>query len=151
MGRLEGFLFFYPGWPALTVPYHDTNDFFYSGHVGTCFLIALEYRAGKWYKMWWFIVFVMINQWIMMTLVRTHYVIDLWTGMFVSHYFFIMAEKVSFITDVKGLGIPAKKRKRNFFKPCKCCGWSNKHAGDFIRNAEKQRLKGLYKEHMRLL
>jgi hypothetical protein len=86
----------------------------------------------------------------MMTLVRTHYVIDLWSGLFIAHYFFIWAEKVSYLTDVKILGLPAKKRTRNFFKPCKCCGWSNKYAGDFMSKAEKRKLKELYIEHQAL-
>ena len=61
MNRLEGFLFFNPGFPSLSVPYHDVNDFFYSGHIGTCFLIVLEYRACKWFKMSYFTIFIMIN------------------------------------------------------------------------------------------
>lgn len=92
MGRQEGFLFGYPGFWSVTVPYHDTNDFFFSGHVGTCFLIALEYRAAKWYKMHYFTIFIMLNQWAMMTLVRTHYFIDLIAGLIISHYVFIIAE-----------------------------------------------------------
>lgn len=61
MGRLEGFIFGYPGLHSLTVPYHDVNDFFYSGHIGTCFLIVLEFRAAKFYKMSYFALFVLVN------------------------------------------------------------------------------------------
>jgi len=132
MARLDGFLFTYPGLMSLTVPYHDTNDFFYSGHVGTCALIALEYRAARWYKMSYFTFFIMLNQWVMMTLVRTHYAIDLFAGLFISHYLFILSEKIIYYFDVKVVGLPAKKRIRNFYKYCECCGWANKYAGDFI-------------------
>ena len=61
MGRTDGFLFGDPGMLSLCVPYHDTNDFFYSGHVGTCFILALEYRAMKWYRMFYFCCFIMVN------------------------------------------------------------------------------------------
>lgn len=61
MGREEGFLFGYPGLRSITVPYHDTNDFYFSGHVGTCFLIALEYRASGWFRMSYLTIFIMIN------------------------------------------------------------------------------------------
>lgn len=61
MGRLDGFIFSYPGIPSLTVPYHDVNDFFYSGHVGTCLLVVLEYRAGGFYKLSYFASFVLVN------------------------------------------------------------------------------------------
>lgn len=45
MTRLDGFMFRYPGFPSLSVPYHDSNDFFFSGHVGTSFIMVLETRA----------------------------------------------------------------------------------------------------------
>lgn len=61
MTRLDGFIYGNPGLFSITVPYHDTNDFFYSGHVGTCLLIALEYKTLKWYKMSGFTVLILIN------------------------------------------------------------------------------------------
>ena len=81
-------------------------------------------------------------------LVRTHYVIDMIAGFFIAHYMHIMAEKVCYVFDVKVLGIPGKKRYRNFFKPCKCCGWSNKCASDYMTEEERTRLKELHKEHL---
>ena len=101
MPRLEGFLFRYPGFPSLCVPYHDSNDFYYSGHIGTCFIVVLEARAKKWYKMSWVCLIVMINQWIMMMLVRAHYIIDLITGMMVAHYMHKLEERISYLIDVK--------------------------------------------------
>jgi hypothetical protein len=61
MGRPEGFLWSYPGLYSATVPYHDTNDFFFSGHIGTCFLLAMEYRAAGFYKMSYFATVVLVN------------------------------------------------------------------------------------------
>ena len=92
MGRPEGFLWSYPGVIAVTVPYPDLNDFFYSGHVGTCVLLVLEYRAMSWFKMSYFSLFVMANQWALMTFVRTHYITDMVAGAIIAHYFFIHAE-----------------------------------------------------------
>jgi len=43
MGRPSGFAWFNPGMPALTVPYHDTNDFYYSGHIGSSFMYLTEF------------------------------------------------------------------------------------------------------------
>ena len=101
MPRLDGFLFRYPGFPSLCVPYHDSNDFYYSGHIGTCFIVVLEARAKKWYRLSWFCFFVMINQWFMMMLVRAHYIIDLTTGLMVAHYMHKLAERLSYIIDIK--------------------------------------------------
>ena len=94
MRRLDGFLFHYPGIPSLVVVYHDSYDFFYSGHIGTCFIITMEYRACKWF-----------NQWFMMTCVRTHYVIDMIAGVIVAHYMHMIAEKICYYFDVAVLKI----------------------------------------------
>ena len=101
MPRLEYFLFRYPGFPSLCVPYHDSNDFYYSGHIGTCFIVVLEMRAKKWYRMSNMCLFVMANQWIMMMCVRAHYIIDLITGFMVAHYMHKIAERVSYLIDIK--------------------------------------------------
>ena len=44
MGRLPGRVYNDPGIPALTVPYHDVNDYYYSGHVGAVLIWALEFN-----------------------------------------------------------------------------------------------------------
>jgi len=105
MRRLDGFLFHYPGIPSLVVVYHDSYDFFYSGHIGTCFIITMEYRACKWFKMHYFTLFIMLNQWFMMTCVRTHYVIDMIAGVIVAHYMHMIAEKICYYFDVAVLKI----------------------------------------------
>ena len=86
LSRPVGFLYFDPGWPCFTVPYDNILDFFYSGHVGTCFIYPWEsYRNGHkilpvigaifWLSMWPFLI-----------IVRTHYWIDLVTGSICVHW-----------------------------------------------------------------
>ena len=101
MPRLSHFMFRNPGFPSLFVPYHDSNDFYYSGHVGTCFIVVLETRAKKWYRLSYLCTFIMINQWIMMMFVRAHYIIDMTTGLMVAHYFHKIGERLSYFIDVK--------------------------------------------------
>ena len=72
-----------------------------------------------------------------MVVVRGHFTIDLVGGLIFSHYLFIQAERISYFFDSKLLGLPAIKRFRNFFKPCKKCGFSNWHAADYMTKDEK--------------
>jgi len=147
MTRLDNFLFRYPGFPSLAVPYHDSNDFYYSGHVGTCFVLIIEMRAKRYYRFAWMATFIMVNQWIMLMLVRTHYIIDLVTAPIAAHYMQIIAEKLSYIVDVWWMRMhltKPDKRERYEFKPCKKCGWSNKCAKDFLPREEKELLKAAY-------
>lgn len=150
MSRLDGFLFRYPGFPSLAVPYHDSNDFFYSGHVGTCFILVLEARSKKWYRLSWMCFVIMCNQWAMLMLVRTHYIIDMVTGLVVAHYMHQLAERLSFLVDVKLMRqhlTKPTKRERYYLKPCGNCGWGNPCAKDYLPENERESLRKEYKDH----
>mmetsp|Transcript_16749 Transcript_16749/g.14675 ORF Transcript_16749/g.14675 Transcript_16749/m.14675 type:complete len:187 (+) Transcript_16749:434-994(+) len=91
----EGYLWRYPGFPSLVVPYGKTNDFFYSGHVGGALIMTLEYRALAKellnHKMLLrgmqiFGTLTIILQLFLMTFLRGHYSIDMITGLIVGHY-----------------------------------------------------------------
>lgn len=138
MLRSDGFLWLDPGLFSLTVPYHDTNDFYYSGHIGTCMLITLEYYSAKWYKMTIFNLFILINQWVCLMLLRAHYVIDLVAAVILAHYCHMAAEWISFILDVKLVGTPSDERKNYIYKPCECCGWSNANASFYMDKSEEE-------------
>ena len=61
---------------SLTVPYFDTNDFFFSGHVGSTVMYSSEYLAMRWPKMAAFCIFIVIDILVVMVVLRTHYIID---------------------------------------------------------------------------
>ena len=42
----EGYNWSYPGFMSIFVPYGETADFFYSGHVGVCMLMFLEFNSA---------------------------------------------------------------------------------------------------------
>lgn len=94
----DGYLWDYPGFPSLVVPYGKTNDFFYSGHVGGALIMLLEYRQSIneipnhvmfLRAMQIFAFFTIIFQVFLMIFLRGHYSIDMFTGIIVGHYFFI--------------------------------------------------------------
>ena len=43
MKKPAGYIWEYPGFPSLVVPYGPTNDFFYSGHMGGSVISTLEW------------------------------------------------------------------------------------------------------------
>ena len=110
MGRPQGFLWSNPGIPSITVPYHDTNDFFFSGHVGSSMLYLHEFYAqGS--SLWILCLCILINMWFLLTVLRTHYIIDLVCGLMFAHLSIILAEKLTYFGDVLLLGLDGKKRK----------------------------------------
>eukprot|EP01017_Pseudomicrothorax_dubius_P028921 TRINITY_DN3477_c0_g1_i4.p1 TRINITY_DN3477_c0_g1~~TRINITY_DN3477_c0_g1_i4.p1 ORF type:complete len:173 (-),score=4.20 TRINITY_DN3477_c0_g1_i4:61-579(-) len=85
----EGYLWIYPGFPSLTVPYGQTSDFFYSGHCGMVFICTLELRKVGRYKTSYFGVFTLISTALTLIVTRTHYSIDIFTGVFFAHYLYL--------------------------------------------------------------
>ena len=125
MGRQEGFCWFKPTIPALTIPYHDTNDFYFSGHVGACFMYMTEFFYNDLKVMGVIGILILINQWVLLWLVRTHYIIDLVSGLLFAHLAMITAERLSYYIDVKLMGWSKEKRKAYNWDVCHKCGWSN--------------------------
>ena len=104
MGRQKGFLWYDPGVLALTVPYHDTNDFYYSGHIGTATLYMHEFFVYECYIMGGIALINYINCWFLMIFLRTHYVIDLVSGFIIALWALNISEMLSYFLDVKLAG-----------------------------------------------
>ena len=117
----DGYLWDFPGIYSLTVPYGTTNDFFYSGHIGCCMLCYCEFKACKWDKFAWFSLFTLVFQGALMICLRGHYVIDLVSGVVFAHYFWLLAERYSYLIDVLIFRIPFKKRFPVFSTSCERC------------------------------
>ena len=83
LGRMKGFLWFYPGVWSITVSYHDINDFFYSGHVGIVLLQTHEQLAFGYEGLGWTGILSICNIFVMMIVLRTHYIIDLVAGLII--------------------------------------------------------------------
>jgi hypothetical protein len=125
LGRPAGFLWEDPGMPAITVPYADTNDFYYSGHIGTCFLYMSEMFINGQKVMGFLILFILLNEWAMLMFIRTHYCIDMISGLFIAHQCLMWGERFSYFFDTKVMGWDHRERTQCFHTPCKQCGWSN--------------------------
>jgi hypothetical protein len=102
----DGYLWDFPGFYSITVPYGKTNDFFFSGHIGCCLINYCEYKAQGWNKMARFSFLTMILQFSLMIFLRGHYVVDLISGIVFGHYFWLLGEKYSYYVDVKIFRIP---------------------------------------------
>ena len=66
------YLFTYPGFFSIVVPYSRAADFFYSGHTGCATLVALNFRAIGEYKLFYYGCFVTFLQVVVMTVSRAH-------------------------------------------------------------------------------
>ena len=126
------------------MPYHDTNDFYYSGHVGTTTIYMLEFYYNDQKFMFCVALFVLVNQWILLMLVRTHYIIDLVSGFIIACWALMNSEWITYILDVKLVGWSADKRKPYAYNICTKCGWSNYRLEGCVSTHEKTFLKKIF-------
>eukprot|EP00744_Colponema_vietnamica_P002077 GILI01003339.1.p1 GENE.GILI01003339.1~~GILI01003339.1.p1 ORF type:complete len:286 (-),score=51.41 GILI01003339.1:619-1476(-) len=91
----DDYIWDYPGFPSLAVPYGRTSDFFYSGHVGFAVICACELRKQKANTLFLFAMMVAFFEAVVMTITRGHYTIDLIVGFTMGHYLHIMANRIA--------------------------------------------------------
>lgn len=93
-------MYSYPGLPSVTISYFDTNDFYFSGHVGSCTIYTMELIALGWGKMGNVGISIIINQWLFLTFTRSHYVIDMVSAVIVGITAHRCGEYIVYLSDV---------------------------------------------------
>ncbi len=114
-----------------------------------------EFRANQYYKLASFSIFVMASLFLMLIFTRGHYFIDLFCAVIFGHYFFDIAERLSYLVDAKLFGIPFHKRFPNFAKNCWNCKYPinqwlnvniNTHSHSSGRDSKDSDVKDVDKE-----
>jgi len=95
----EGYLWDYPGFPSLFVSYLKSNDFFYSGHVGLPVLQICEFYKIKKYNLIPLSAFIVVLEFFTMIVLRGHYTVDLFAGIIIAHYSFMISDQLIYIVD----------------------------------------------------
>ena len=134
----------YPGVPSVTIAYFDTNDFYFSGHVGSCMIYTCELMALGHPKLSLIGLIILINQWIYLTFTRSHFVIDMMTGVAVGITAHRGGEFVSYLADVLIFRFRKERRQPYWYKPCGRCGWNVANASLLVNKAEEEYQKQIY-------
>lgn len=82
----ENIIWEYPGIPSFSVSYHETSDFFFSGHVGINLIAAIELYKFDFKKISVLSFIGIFVQIFTMIVFRGHYSIDLIAGLICAHY-----------------------------------------------------------------
>lgn len=100
----------WPGFFSIFVAYNHVPDFWWSGHVGICFIHFLEFYAIGWFWMSIYALFSMLVNIAMFLSVRGHYTLDMISGIIIGHYIWLLVEKYVYVFDIYVLGLPLEKR-----------------------------------------
>jgi len=84
----SGYIWEYPGFPSLTIPYYRANDFFFSAEIGLCMIAAMDFKDQKMTLMKYFAFLTIIFECFVLIVCRAHFIIDLTTGIIAGHYFY---------------------------------------------------------------
>ena len=101
----DGYLWENPGFYSLTTPYGASNDMHFTLHVCLLYVIFHELRTVKLYTLATIAFFTFIYQTCMVLFTRGAYIIDLFAAVIFGHFFFVVAEQLSYYIDVKIFGL----------------------------------------------
>jgi hypothetical protein len=137
LGKPEhGYIWSKPDFPSLTISYFPSNDFYFSGHIGSATLYLSEFVARGSKGFMYLGIYTTLNNFIMLTVMRAHYFIDLITGFCVARITYVLGEKLTYYYDVTLCGLPRHKRESHLFEPCAECGWCNNIADRLVYATE---------------
>jgi len=95
----KGYLWRYPGFPSLVVPYNPANDFYFSGHIGFLTVAARELFKRRYWKLYLGCLLAIFFNSMMVIITRIHYTIDVIDGVFVAWFAVDLAERFSPLID----------------------------------------------------
>ena len=90
-------------------------------HVCLLYVIFHELRTVKLYVLATIAFFVFFYQFTMALCTRGAYIIDLFAAWIFGHFFFVVAEQLSYYIDVKIFGLTFQERFPNFRTECGKC------------------------------
>lgn len=82
----------YPGFPSIFVSYVKTSAMFFTNCVGLLMICLMEWRANRQMIQMNITLVCIIFECFIMHSLRAHYVIDLFSGIFIGHYLFIFVD-----------------------------------------------------------
>jgi len=91
----KGYLWRYPGFPSLVVPYNPANDFYFSGHIEFLTVAARELIKRKHWILFVGSLFAIFFNSMMIIITRIHYTIDVIDAIFVAWFAVDLAEMFS--------------------------------------------------------
>jgi len=138
LNRIKGDIFADPGPFSLSIAYFDTNDFYFSGHIGSCTMYMTEMFALGHSRIGYIYMAILVFQWIFLTIVRTHYVIDLIYGIIVALTLHRTGEILCYLLDYLVMKLQLKNRGSYWYKPCKKCGWCVDNADLLVSKQERE-------------
>jgi len=110
MATPEDYIWKSPGVPSLTQTYAPSDFFYFSPALGLALVTLFEYKHhGR--KIFWIaqtVVIVLLSLFYIIT--RKHFFIDIFGGLVLGHYLWIMAARLAPWVDYKIFGIPLTTR-----------------------------------------
>lgn len=82
----EGYAWFYPGFPSITVSYLKANDFFFNSSTGLLLICGLDFFHEK--QFIWFVLclIAIVYQGLLLIFLRGQYIIDIISSLIIGHF-----------------------------------------------------------------
>lgn len=108
----EGYLWEEIPFPSLFVSYSETSSLFFSSSFGLLMITCFEFKENKQTFFFFFTIFILVFETFLVIILRGHYIIDIFSGMFLGHYVFMIVKHFSSFFD-KIFKMDTNRRKKD--------------------------------------
>ena len=97
----DGYIWEFPYFPSVFVSYKRTSSLFYSNGLGVLMITCLEFKENEKKIMFRIATALLVFESLFMIVLQAHYIIDIFTAIFMGHYIYIIVKYSYEIFDKK--------------------------------------------------
>lgn len=113
----EGYAWYYPGFPSITVSYLKANDFFFNSSTGLLLICALDFYYEEQVTFFVLSLLGIVFQSLLLIFLRGQYIIDIFSSLVIGHFVFLNVQDYIHLLDynkVIGFYVEKEDKLTNF-------------------------------------
>lgn len=106
----EGYAWYYPGFPSITVSYLKANDFYFNSSTGLMLICALDFFYEKQIVYFLLCLCSILFQSLLLIFLRGQYIIDIFSSLVIAHFIVLnVSDYIHYLDNNKMIGFNIDK------------------------------------------
>ncbi len=106
----EGYAWYYPGFPSITVSYLKANDFYFNSSTGLMLICALDFYYEKQFVYFVLSLCSIVFQSLLLICLRGQYIIDIFSSLVIAHFIVLnVSDYIHYLDHNKVIGFYVEK------------------------------------------
>ena len=113
----DGYIWEFPYFPSVFVSYKQTSSLFYSNGLGVLMITCLELKENEKKIMFKITTSLLVFESLLMIVLQAHFIIDIFTAIFMGHYIYIIVKYYYEVFDKKDIKDNREVRHEDLIPP----------------------------------